>query len=136
MNDRILRLEIPMKPVSVNSMYMTRGRFRVLTTEARNFKTFTEDLVKNFLTAEHVERLDRCQALRVVITLVSPIWFTKSNTIRKRDAESYSKCTNDAVFSALPVDDSKIFDLQIKKKVGDCEMVIFEIFETTFDEFQ
>lgn len=135
-NKLIATFGIDFKPISVNSMYMTRGRFRVLTTDARNFKESVLKFIETELTEEQSKILIESEALRVVITMESDNWFIKSGAVRKKDIESYSKCTNDAVFAALPIDDCKIFELCLKKKKSNRNYITYEIFEATFDEFQ
>jgi len=127
----IISLVFHDKFISVNSAYMTRGRFRVLTEEARNFKTRIAQQVKDIINKDQLNQLKKADTLAVCIEIESPTWICKNGHLRKKDIASAEKCLTDAIFSELGVDDSKIFQLQMNKKLGNIETITYSIFPLT-----
>ena len=123
MNKNKIHLKYEILPISVNKAYMTRFGYRVLSEQARKFKqdiiTETIKQVKN----EELDKLYTWEKTKVTITIVSETWFTKSNKIRKKDIASFEKLLTDAIFEALKIDDSCIFNLILIKEVGLAQII-------------
>jgi Holliday junction resolvase RusA-like endonuclease len=111
-------------PPSVNAMYLTRGRHRVLTPAARGWKAEAAIALAEQLEGSEgqLEALVG-QRLSVSVKLYSDRWWCKNGNVRKVDCSSYEKCLIDSVFAALGIDDSHIFDLQLCKVVDDFEWI-------------
>ena len=109
-------------PPSVNKLYMTRGRYRVLTPEAREWKENAKQYILTQIDESYpATLLDK--HLTVEIKLFRNDWICKNGNIRKVDAASYEKCLIDTLFDALKdyeptLDDSAIFQITISKGVS------------------
>jgi hypothetical protein len=113
-------------PISVNSAYMTRFGYRVLSPAARQFK---EDITLETLAQLsdiNKQDLTDCVNLKVSIEIHTNTWITKKQTVRKKDISSFEKLLTDSVFSGLGIDDSLIFSLSMLKVVGP-EQIIYRI---------
>lgn len=107
-----MQITIPGLPPTTNHMFLTRGRFRILSPEARKFKEMVEALVVSL-------QLDPPEGkLIVAIRLHSPRWLLKDGLrIRKMDIQNREKAVIDSVFKALGVDDSSIWLISMEKVV-------------------
>lgn len=126
----MLTLSIDLLPLSVNASLMSgRGGGRLIhTSEARHFKEVAllstamglEAAIKDNqdVLAEILSYTGR--ELKATIIYQSDIWYTASNSIRKKDCDNLSKLYIDSVFSALQVynpslDDSQLFSILLQK---------------------
>lgn len=113
---------LPFPPTMNHRMMPIRGRL-ILSPEHRNFKGILDrHLHKRHMTlnADHFKG----KKLRVWIHYVGPRneWFTKKDQIKKKDVENRHKALIDGVFKFLGLDDSQIFEIEIKKVVGGDEL--------------
>jgi hypothetical protein len=124
-------------PPSINQLYMTRGRYRVLTPEGRIWKAIAKQEILKQIEAHglsgDVQAL-KGQSLCLVLRLHCPTWFTKAGGIRIKDAASYEKAAVDALFEALRVietglDDSQVFGLCLQKICSVEEKIEIEIMD-------
>lgn len=113
-----LELTFNALPVSVNSAYMTRFGYRVLSPKAREFKEAIKEATLQQVSAILPIVLDSDVALRVKIDISTATWMTLKGKIRKKDIASFEKLCTDSVFSALGIDDSTIFHLEMCKSLG------------------
>jgi hypothetical protein len=92
MHKLLFELTLPEAP-SINDMYMTRGKYRVLTTEARAFKLLTEALV--------IKQLGQVPILplRGIEFYIEIDFYVVQTHIS--DWDSGIKATQDAVFKAM-----------------------------------
>lgn len=106
-------------PPTMNHRYIPKGGRLILSPEYRKYKQemlfFTANKCRN-INAEHLKE----KKLSVEIDYLGPweTWFTKSNRIRKTDADNRHKSILDFLFPFIGLDDSQIFDFKIRKLVG------------------
>jgi len=120
--------------ISVNSMYINRGRYRLLSPEAREWRenaTIELETQINPYVEPQIKALKNAQ-LAVSVCFYSDTWFLKSGQIRVKDVESYSKITCDTLFTVLKtieptLDDKLIFSLTLKKMIGDKDKTLVTI---------
>ena len=133
----MLTFTITSKPCSVNSAYISQGRFRKLSPDARAFKlsagTEILEQLQHLLDVEP-GALQPLSGSRLALKLSyhRSNWLTKSGTIRKVDIASYEKLTVDTVFEALAqylpgLDDSLLFEVALKKIEDGKEYITIEI---------
>jgi len=90
-------------------MYLTRGKFRVLSPSARAWKEDTEALLRT-LDLPHME----AKPLRVTVC-VHRNWLTKDGRVKKADVQNREKALLDVIFPVIGVDDSYVWDLRLIK---------------------
>ena len=129
MTKPIIQLTFNCKPVSINSAYMQRGRFRILTVPAKTFKTEVEKEAKKQLSKSQIKQLTEWERLKVEIHMSSN-WITKKQTIRKKDIASFEKLLTDSIFTVIGIDDSRIFELIMVKKEDTSEWIKYYISES------
>lgn len=101
----IHELEVPMLPPSVNGYWkVARWGGRYITPDGIRFKNMLGAINRS-------QRVITEKPLRLVIELHSNEWLTKKGTIRKIDLDNFSKCCCDALFSAIGLDDSLVWEL-------------------------
>ena len=115
------------KPCSVNALYMTRGRFRILSSDGRKYKDSAGAEILSQI--QHAIDLDPAflaslvalegQELSLKMTYHTSTWLTQKGKIRKKDIASYEKATVDTLFEALSqyakLDDSQVWHLELDK---------------------
>ena len=110
-------------PPSDNSLYMNmRGKGRVLTPKAREYKHALEEQVRG-----QIKQQDRCghdytkqiTALKdnglVVNIILRGNWFTKAEAYKKKDVQNYSKALLDSAFNVFK---------EINTALDDCQIVL------------
>jgi len=113
-------IELDSIPPSLNKMYMTCGRYRDLSPEARKWKEKTLIQLNGLKTPE--EFLEA--KLKVQVAFYSPSWHCRNGSIRKRDCSNYEKATMDAIFSSLEgLDDKQIWEITLRKVEAEQEKV-------------
>lgn len=129
-----MKFKINSMGISVNQMYITKGRFRILSPKAREWKEKIKKEIVNQINKKEREELKKMinQKLYVSLVFISSTWLNKDETIKKKDCASYEKITCDTFFEALreieeKLDDKQIWDLHIKKKEGICEETYIEL---------
>lgn len=118
-----IQLNYQILPISVNKAYMTRFGYRILSPEARTFKQLIEKETKAQITADQQKSIKNWKTIKATIIVSSDTWFTKKNTVRKKDIASFEKLLTDSVFTALEVDDSFIFNLSLIKEIGNPKII-------------
>ena len=130
-------------PPSDNSLYMTRGKFRVLSPEARQYKKDIEESTLLQIASQDsaihrscpsipdtdaytTQILNLKDKLLIVNVLLTGSWYTKTDSIRKRDCQNYTKAVIDSLFNAMKtieptLDDSQIWFIQVAKIQGEKE---------------
>lgn len=104
---------LPMPP-SVNNQYATVNGRRVLSAEARRFKSLVRDKIgamgfEGTLSPEMLETLRRSY-----LSLFIDFYFP---TPLKRDLDGGLKITQDALCEALGVNDNRVVDIHLVKKI-------------------
>jgi Holliday junction resolvase RusA-like endonuclease len=128
MTKPIIQLHFDCKPVSINSAYMQRGRYRILTVPAKAFKEAVEKEARKQLSKTQIKQLQTMNRLHVEIHMSSN-WITKKQTIRKKDIASFEKLLTDSIFTAIGIDDSSIFELVMTKEEDSDEWIKYYISE-------
>ena len=119
-------------PPSDNSLYLNMpGRGRVLAPKTRTYKQEIEEAVLEQI--KHQDRttdpksikytdqiLDLTDKELIVALIFCSSWYTKSDTIRKKDCQNYSKAILDSIWNAFKtinplLDDSQIWSFSINK---------------------
>lgn len=120
-----MKIIIPFKTPTVNLMYATFRGYRVKSKEARELAKEVDLIVKS--TPTEIIKGE----LNVNITIYSN-WYNKNGTIKKRDIANLEKFITDSIFSNLEdMDDSQIFNINLKKIQSDKEYTEVEIKEWT-----
>jgi Holliday junction resolvase RusA-like endonuclease len=134
-------------PISDNKLYASNiGQARrYLTTEASTYKTYivehTKAQIKEQDRLKH-DYTNKIKALKnkllIVNILLAGDWFTLSGSIRKKDAQNYTKALLDSMFEAFKklepgLDDSQIFHITITKLNEDDEHTEIRIEELKDD---
>lgn len=106
----ILTITIPGKTPNLNSLYVTSkcGRYRFLSKEAQTYKTHGLEVEAYF----YIRNI-----------------FTKTGSISEKsgDIDGFLKCSIDAIFANLEIDDSAICKLTVYKLESDQDMSTFLI---------
>ena len=116
---------LPWPPTMNHRMIPFRGRL-ILSPDHRAYKKLLDlHLHQNFLVSNAACLIGK--KLKVEIQYVGPReeWFTKKGEIKKKDVENRHKALIDGIFKFLELDDSQIFEINIKKVVGGRELAAF-----------
>lgn len=130
----ILTITIPGKTPNLNSLYVTSkcGRYRFLSKEAQTYKT----QVKKIMNGVKFEIDKKTHGLEVEAYFYIRNIFTKtgsnseksgSNSEKSGDIDGFLKCSIDAIFANLEIDDSAICKLTVYKLESDQDMSTFLI---------
>ena len=116
---RVLKVEIPAIPPSVNHYWAARGKRRFLTKRAREWKRLVRDEVKRQLP-KHKPLTGR---VSVRVTL-----FVRC---RRGDVDNRLKAILDAFNGLVWVDDRQVDFLSIERRIESLERTIVEVVECT-----
>ncbi len=108
-----MRIVLPLPP-SINNQYATVGNRRVLSKEAARFKRATKRLL---LSAQGLAALDGAEYERLkegYLGLYLDFYF---ETPLKRDLDGGLKITQDALCEALGLDDRRVVDIHLVKRI-------------------
>lgn len=114
---------LPWPPTS-NHRYIPSGKRLILSPQHRDYKRLLGlYLLSNYGDIRLEEK--RAEKLKVLIEYTGPesAWFTKAGTIRQIDVDGRVKTLLDVIFPFLGLDDSQIFELNLKKVVGGNELM-------------
>ena len=104
------------------------GRRRFMNPKAKKFKEDCINIIsptkERFRAALGLQK----KQIKLEVEIYSTRWFTKAGTIRKNDISNKIKITEDALFEALGLDDSQVFDIRYIKKTGE-NRIIFNLEE-------
>ena len=112
-----LRLTLPLPP-SVNNQYVTVGRRRVLSREAKRFRRSVEAIVRDGFTSGRI-RQDWVDAARGQ-PMAGDITFYFTTPYR-RDLDGGLKIALDALLDALQLDDRYIVSITLTKQIDPLE---------------
>ncbi len=117
----MITIRVPCLPPSVNNAFVTVGKRRVLSKDAATFK----ELVKwTMLAGRETKPRPIDGLLEVSLTFYSQKWMTKAGTPRRIDLDNKAKLFLDAAFEVLHLDDSRIWQLKLRKLEGPEESVM------------
>ena len=109
----MLRLTLPVPP-SINHQYATVKGRRILSAKGRSYKQVVGQHVLIAL-ATHSER-DRLRTVFQSHDLVLSIWFYFRSALR-RDLDGGLKITQDAICEALGLNDNRVVEIHLHKKI-------------------
>ncbi len=109
-----LRLTLPLPP-SVNSQYVTVGRRRVLSRDAKAFRRSVAAIVRDSFSRGML-RDDRVASLRDQPVVCDLTFFFE--TPYRRDLDGGLKIALDALFEALGLDDRYIVSITLTKQIA------------------
>ena len=107
-----MRIVLPLPP-SINHQYATVGDRRVLTKDAARFKRAVKQAVAR-LDAAALGEAERAQLRDGYLGLYLDFYFL---TPLKRDLDGGLKITQDALCEALGLDDRKVVDIHLVKRI-------------------
>lgn len=129
-----IRLDLPLPP-SVNNQYVTVGRRRVLSKEARRFRRSVESIVRDGFTNGRVNQDWIKAARRQPLACDLIFYFT---TPYRRDLDGGLKIALDALLDALDLDDRYIVSITLTKLIDPlnprAEVELAPIEDWQFDE--
>jgi crossover junction endodeoxyribonuclease RusA len=134
-NDMVgtLRLTLPLPP-SINSQYVTVGRRRVLSKEAKSFKADVKKLIDRLRSSGQIPPDLEAAFQRSLIGAYLTFHF---ETPFRRDLDGGLKIALDAVSEALGIDDRMVVDLHLVKQMDTLhprlEMELETISDWSFD---
>ena len=108
-----LQLTLPVPP-SINHQYATVNGRRILSAKGRSYKQLVGQHILIAL-AKHSER-DRLCTVFQSHDLVLSIWFYFSSALR-RDLDGGLKITQDAICEALGLNDNRVVEIHLHKKI-------------------
>jgi crossover junction endodeoxyribonuclease RusA len=108
-----MRMTLPLPP-GVNNQYVTVGRRRVLSREARGFRRSVEALVRDCYSRGVIDDT-RVSALREQPVACDLIFFFE--TPYRRDLDGGLKIALDALFETLGLDDRYIVSITLTKQI-------------------
>lgn len=104
----MIKITIPFKTPSVNCLYFNWNGRKIKTKQAKDLDKEIKIIVQNGL----YEQLEGELKLSMI---VYEDWYTKKNTIKKKDLDNKIKFLQDSVLTALRIEDSQVFELNVKK---------------------
>jgi len=107
-----MRIVLPLPP-SINHQYATVGDRRVLSKEAARFKRAVKEAVRK-LGAEALGEAEHGRLRSEFLGLYIDFYFL---TPLKRDLDGGLKITQDALCEALGLDDRKVVDIHLVKRI-------------------
>lgn len=108
-----MRIVLPLPP-SINSQYATVGNRRVLSKEASRFKRDVKKLLLGTVGDAARDETERARLGTGFLGLYLDFYFT---TPLKRDLDGGLKITQDALCEALDLDDRRVVDIHLVKRI-------------------
>jgi len=110
-------------PPTMNHRHIPRGKRLILSPEYRAYKhALSLHLLIKFPGVRADEHKGKMLKVNVVYTGPRECWFTKADTIRVIDVDNRHKTLFDVVFPFLGLDDSQVFEMNVRKSIGGSEM--------------
>lgn len=110
---RTLKLSLPLPP-SVNNQYVTVGRRRVLSKDAKGFRRSVAGIVRDAFDGGRIDPTWPAQLQEQPLACDLSFYF---ETPYKRDLDGGLKIALDALFEALGLDDRYVVSLTLEKKI-------------------
>ena len=108
-----MRITLPLPP-SINNQYATVGNRRVLTKEAAQFKRAAKQVLLGLAGAVALSDEEHEQLRTGYLGLYLDFYFTSP---LKRDLDGGLKITQDALCEALGIDDRRVVDIHLVKRI-------------------
>lgn len=128
-----LQISLPLPP-SINSQYATIKGRRVLSEEARKWKSEVKRRVERLEDAGVVTDQQRTGFARTHLSVFLDFYFSSPH---KRDLDGGLKITLDALCEALGLNDNRIVDIHLIKKIDPLhprlEVVLESVLDWQFD---
>jgi crossover junction endodeoxyribonuclease RusA len=129
-----MRLSLPLPP-SINNQYATVNGRRVLSKAAAGFKREVRALIRQSLSHGRIAAAEVEQLRQAHIGLYIDCYF---ETPLKRDLDGGLKITQDAIFEALDINDNRVVDIHLVKRIDPLrpriEVEIEAILDWQFDQ--
>jgi crossover junction endodeoxyribonuclease RusA len=129
-----LQMVLPLPP-SINEQYATVGKRRVSSEPARRFKRQVRDQVRAMERAGQVNEALRERLRTGYLALFLDFYF---ETPLKRDLDGGLKITQDALCEALGLNDNRVVDIHLVKRIAPLhprlEVLLEAIADWQFDE--
>jgi crossover junction endodeoxyribonuclease RusA len=109
----VMRLTLPMPP-SVNNQYATVDGRRVLSKEAARFKRTVREQVRRAIAAGQIGRAELERLATGYLALYIDFYFA---TPLRRDLDGGLKITQDALCEALTLNDNRVVDIHLIKRI-------------------
>ena len=108
-----LRVSLPLPP-SINSQYATVNGRRILSSDARRFKAEVSRVISELSFSGDLST-EMCDALQSgYLSLFIDFYFA---TPMKRDLDGGLKITQDALCEALSINDNRVVDIHLVKRI-------------------
>jgi crossover junction endodeoxyribonuclease RusA len=108
-----LKVRLPLPP-SINSQYATANGRRILSSDARRFKAEVSRVISELSFSGYLQPAT-CEALRSgYLSLFIDFYF---ETPMKRDLDGGLKITQDALCEALGINDNRVVDIHLVKRI-------------------
>ncbi|MDQ3929382.1 MAG: RusA family crossover junction endodeoxyribonuclease [Chloroflexota bacterium] len=126
----VLRLSLPLPP-GVNNQYATVNGRRVLSVDARRFKSQVHDRITSMLHSGQLSHA-AVEALRSsYLSLFIDFYFTSP---MKRDLDGGLKIAQDALCETLGINDNRVVDIHLVKRIDPLNPRIDVQLETIAEE--
>jgi len=123
-----LKINLPFKTPSINHLHGRNNFGSVyLKTEAKILKKQIIDIVDEQKRAQGYLQHEWENRMLSVTTIISEKWFTKKDTIKKKDIANREKFLIDSVFESLGIDDSHIWEHRLLKHDDEKEYAVVKI---------
>jgi crossover junction endodeoxyribonuclease RusA len=109
----VMRLTLPMPP-SVNNQYATVDGRRVLSKEAARFKRTVREQVRRAIAAGQIGAAELERLATGYLALYIDFYFA---TPLRRDLDGGLKITQDALCEALTLNDNRVVDIHLIKRI-------------------
>jgi crossover junction endodeoxyribonuclease RusA len=113
----VLNLTLPLPP-GINNQYATVNGRRVLSTESRRFKQQVRALVTNLRFSGKISEQMVASLRLSYLSLFIDFYFA---TPMKRDLDGGLKITQDAICESLEINDNRVVDIHLVKRIDPLE---------------
>lgn len=125
----VISLRVPLPP-SINAQYATVDGRRILTEVARKWKHEVDKQIERLEDTNQITDQMRRELGRSYLSVFLDFYFT---TPHKRDLDGGLKITLDAVCSALNLNDNRVVDIHLIKKIDPLDPRLEIVLESVTD---
>lgn len=108
-----MHLSLPLPP-SINSQYATVNGRRVLSREASHFKRQVREEIRRAISRGTISDDELARLRATYLALFLDFYF---ETPLRRDLDGGLKITQDAIFEALEINDNRVVDIHLIKRI-------------------
>ncbi len=110
-----MKLIIKKKTPSVNHLYGFKGYHKFLTKEAKELRSYIDEIVKKKVSNRNLDIEDYENKKLSLLVEIHENWLTKSGDVYKKDISNREKFLVDSIFKSLGLDDKFIWDHIMRK---------------------